>query len=97
MNPWDDLITELEDLLEAVKCALETGLWDDLDVGSALPRPEFLPDPSPEERARATALLSEVTSTESELAVAMEKIQSELSQGSTKRLAARHYAGSSRA
>lgn len=97
MSTWDDLITDLEDLLEAVKCALETGLWDDLDDAFTPSRPDFLPDPSPEQRARAATLLSEVASTESELVKAMEKTQSELGQGSTKRQAARRYAGSSRA
>ncbi len=97
MDPWDSLIAELEDLLESIQCALESGRWDELDDRFVAPRPETLPAPTPRQRAQAIALLEEVANTEIELKSAMEKTSSELGQGATKRQAARHYSSSSRA
>jgi hypothetical protein len=97
VDPWDQLIAELEDLLESVQCALESGRWGELEDHFVAPRPETLPDPTPQQREQAIALLEEVAVTESELKSAMQRTSSELGQGATKRQAARHYSSTSRA
>ncbi|MFV1991642.1 MAG: hypothetical protein ACC652_12980 [Acidimicrobiales bacterium] len=97
MAIWDDLITDLEELLESVQCALESGRWEDLEDPFIAPRPETLPDPTPEQRQQAIALLEEVAVTELELESAMDKTKTELGQGARKRQAARHYFSTSRA
>lgn len=93
MDQWDVLIEELEESLEYVQCALETGNWDD-DPPKPSPRPVDLPTPTPTQRSKVISLVEEVASTEQALQAQMDETMTELGQSPKKLQAARRYSGS---
>ena len=93
---WERAIGDLEELLDAVELALETGVWD--PDAFDLPAPADPPPgaPSPEQRQRAAALLVEVDEARERLTGRMAAIRDELDIGGQRRRAASRYARADR-
>ncbi len=92
MSPeWDDALADLEELLDTVALAAETGRWDELAFPSPVGSPPVV-TPTPEQRARYAVLRVELDAAAATVREHMERTAAELGDGGRRRSAAVSYA-----